>query len=184
MSDAARAQMNVDEFLATAEERDGRWEIENGVAYAMAPERLEHARVKLATVIALAGAIRRARLSCEAVTNSVAVRITARTAYQPDALVYCGARRSGETREISDPVILVEVASASTRWRDESKKLIAYFSRPSVAHYLVLEPEERAVVHHKRAEAGVIETRILSEDPLRLDPPGLDLTIAELFPVD
>jgi hypothetical protein len=28
--------MTVDEFLATAEERDGRWEIENGVAYAMA----------------------------------------------------------------------------------------------------------------------------------------------------
>src|SRR5206468_4785052 len=128
------------------EEREGRWEIENGVPYAMAPERLAHARVKGETFVALRNAIRSAGLPCEAVTDSVAVRITARTAYQPDALVYCGAHRPGETREISDPVIVVEVASASTRWRDETKKLIGYFSRPSVGHSLILEPEERAGV--------------------------------------
>jgi Uma2 family endonuclease len=184
MSAVAQILMTVDEFLATAEERDGRWEIENGVAYAMAPEFLGHSRVKAEAFIALRDAIRRAGLSCEAVTDSVAVRITARTAYQPDALVYCGPRLPPNVREIANPVILVEVTSPSTRWRDESKKLIGYFSLPSVAHYLILEPEERALVHHKRAEGGLIETRILFDGALRLDPPGLELTVAELFPPD
>ncbi len=184
MSALAPSVMSVDEFLATAEEREGRWEIENGVAYAMAPERLAHARVKAETYIALRDAIRRAGLACEAIPDSVAVRITARTAYQPDGLVYCGPRLPPDTREISNPVIVVEVTSPSTRSRDESKKLTGYFSLPCVGHYLILDPEERVLVHHKRAEGGLIETRILYDGLLRLDPPGLELTIQELFPVD
>jgi Uma2 family endonuclease len=177
----AKTQMTVDEFLATAEKRKGRWEIENGVAYAMAPERLAHGRVKGEAFIALRNAIRKANLPCEAVTDSVAVRIAAHTAYQPDALVYCGPREDGKAREIDNPLILVEVTSPSTGWRDVGKKLTGYFSLPSVVHYLLLYPDDRTLVHHKRAEGGLIETRILSEGPLRLDPPGLDLMISDLF---
>ena len=181
MSDAAQTLMTVDEFLATADERERRWEIENGVAYAMAPERLDHARVKLEAVLALSEAIRRAGLPCEAVTVSVAVRITARTAYQPDALVYCGPRHAGEDREVAAPVILVEVLSPSTALRDMHRKLVDYFTRPSVMHYLILDPIDRTLVHHKRGEGGLIETRPMSEGTLRLDPPGLDLAVADLF---
>jgi Uma2 family endonuclease len=184
MSDAAQTLMTVDEFIATADEREGRWEIENGVAYAMAPERLEHTRVKLETVLALRNAIRRAGLNCEAVTDAVAVRITARTAYQPDALVYCGPRLPPDVREVPAPVVVVEVLSPSTEWRDASRKLVGYFSLPGVAHYLVLDPRDRSLVHHRRAEGGLIETRILYDGPLRLDPPGLELTVGELFPSD
>jgi Uma2 family endonuclease len=160
----AQTLMTVDEFLATAEEREGRWEIENGVAYAMAPEQLGHSDSKFATTAALRAAIARAKLPCRAVLDGPAVRITARTAYQPDALVYCGPRLPPETREIPDPIVVVEVSSPSTRARDEGKKLIGYFSLPSVAHYLLL-----------------IETRILYGGPLRLDPPGLDLAVEDLF---
>ncbi len=184
MSDAAQTLMTVDEFIATADEREGRWELENGVAYAMAPERLDHARVKAEAFIALRNAIRRGGLPCEAVTDSVAVRITPRTAYQPDALVYCGPRLPPEMREIPAPLIVVEVLSDSTARRDVHRKLIGYFSVPSIAHYLILEPRDRALVHHKRAADGLIETRALYDGPLRLDPPGLELTVGELFPAD
>ena len=176
--------MTVDEFLATAEEREGRWEIEYGVAYAMAPERLAHADTKFEAVTALRAAIARAKLPCRTVVDGPAVRITAQTADQPDALGYCGPRLPPDTREVPDPIIVVEVTSPSTRWRDESKKLIGYFSLASVMHYLILEPEERALVHHKRAEGGLIETRILYAGALALDPPGLELPVPALFPAD
>ncbi len=45
----------------------------------------------------------------------------------------------------------------------------------------MMHPDDRVLVHHKRAGGGLIETRIHSEGALRLDPPGLDLTIADLF---
>jgi Uma2 family endonuclease len=184
MSDAAQTLMTVDEFLATAEEREGRWEIENGVAYAMAPERLEHSDTKFAVVTALKAAIGRAGATCRAVLDGPAVRITARTAYQPDALVYCGPRLPPETREIKDPVIVVEVISPTSEGRDTQRKLIGYFTVPSVMHYLILDPRDRTLAHYKRADAGVIELRIHYDGPLRLDPPGLDLDVGEMFPSD
>ena len=51
-------------------------------------------------------------------------------------------------------------------------------------HYLILDPRERGLVHHKRAEGGLIETRIVSEGALRLNPPGLVLKMADLFEPD
>ena len=176
--------MTVDEFLAAAEERDGRWELENGVAYAMAPERLAHSDGKFAAVAALRAAIGRAKRPCRAVLDGPAVRISARTAYQPDALVYCGERLPPEAREVPAPVIVVEVLSPSTEWRDVHRKLIGYFSRPSVMHYLTIDPRDHSVAHQKRAEGGLIETRILYDGSLKLDPPGLELAVAELFPAE
>jgi hypothetical protein len=38
-------------------------------------------------------------------------------------------------------------------------------------------------VHHQRAEAGALTTRIAHDGELRLDPPGLAVLVAELFTV-
>jgi Uma2 family endonuclease len=181
MAAFARKLMSVDEFLDFAEAREGRWELEDGVAYCMAPETFAHGRAKLAIVNALNRAIQRAGLPCEAVIDSVAVRVGPRTAYQPDAHVYCGARMPGEMRETPAPIVVVEVLSPSTRKRDEGKKRIAYFSLPSVAHYLIIDPEKRTVVHHERGEDGRIEPATVRKGALRLDPPGLDLAVEDFF---
>ena len=184
MSTAARELMSADEFLARATEREGKWELEEGVLVCMSPERLGHGRTIHAFVNALNSAILRAGRLCEAVPDSVGVRISARTAYQPDALIYCGPRLPFDTLEISDPVVVVEVLSPSSASRDQSVKLAGYFSLPSVMHYLVLAPDARMVVHHKRGQGDVIETRILRDGPLRLDPPGLEVEAGELFAAD
>ncbi len=182
MTGAAQRLMTVDEFLATAESREGRWEIEHGVAYAMAPERLDHGRVKGDAYVALRAALRRAGLPCEAVIDSVAVRVTSRTAYQPDVLIYCGPRLPPDIREIANPVIVVEVVSPSTERRDERQKLVGYSSLPSVAHYLTIDPRDRSVLHYRHDGDGQIAPRILYDGDLTLDPPGLQLAIADLFP--
>ena len=53
MSTLAQRKMTVDEFLAWAEGREGRWELYNGVPYQMAPERTQHGKVKFAVQLAL-----------------------------------------------------------------------------------------------------------------------------------
>ena len=59
---------------------------------------------------------------------------------------------------------------------------MGYFSLPSLAHYLILDPERRVAIHHKRGQGDIIETRILSEGVVRLDPPGIEAPVAEMFP--
>jgi hypothetical protein len=52
----------------------------------MAPERL-HAEAKAAAWAALSAAIARAKVPCHAVIDGPAVRMTSKSAYQPDSLV-------------------------------------------------------------------------------------------------
>ena len=147
----------------------------------MSPERLGRVLTKHAVVSALATAISRAGAPCLAIPDGIGVRVSSRSFYQPDALVHCGPRLPPDTLEIADPVIVVEVLSPSTAAYDQSVKLAAYFSLSSVMHYLVLSPEQRMVVHHKRGQGELIETRILREGALRLDPPGIEVQAGELF---
>ena len=110
------------------------------------------------------------------------MRVSRRTAFEPDALVTCDPHVPPDAIEIPNPVVVVEVLSEGTARRDHGPKLSGYFSLPSVAHYLILDPEARVLIHHRRGQGDVIETRILTDGPLRLDPPGLDLAVQDLFP--
>ena len=110
------------------------------------------------------------------------VRVDARTTYEPDAFVVCGPRAPPDALEIDNPVIVVEVLSPSTAAIDHGRKLSGYFSLPSVEHYLILDPDRRVVIHHKRGQGDAIETRVLSDGVARLDPPGFEVAVEALFP--
>ena len=79
--------MTVDEFLAWAEGQPGRYELFNGVIYAVTPERAVHAETKYAVAKALGAAVVRAGLNCWVLPDGMTVRVDDDTAYEPDALV-------------------------------------------------------------------------------------------------
>lgn len=181
MSTAAKPLMTVDEFLGWAEGRDGRWELQDGEVIAMSPERVAHLETKAEAMFALRNAIERAKAPCRVVRDGATVRIAARTAFEPDALVYCGSRLPPAAIEIPGPLIVVEVLSEGTAARDYGVKLAGYFSLPSLAHYLILDPDSRMAIHHKRGQGEVIETQIFQDGVLRIEPPGLETPVRDLF---
>jgi Uma2 family endonuclease len=182
MSALPQKRMNVDEFLVWAEGQPGRHELFRGTVYAMTPERAGHAEVKFAVQTALANEIRRRRLPCHMLPDGMTVRIDEATAHEPDALVYCGPRLAPSSLEVPNPVIVVEVLSPSTRHVDAQIKLAGYFRLPSVAHYLVIDPDKPQVIHHARKDDGSILTRIVSEGAITLEPPGIELSLADVYP--
>jgi Uma2 family endonuclease len=176
-------QMTVDEFLDWSERQpSGRYELQDGCVLTMQAERIEHTEAKLEAVIALREAIKKAGLPCSAVTDGATVRISKTTAYEPDALVYCGERAPRGSLEIPNPVIIVEVLSPGTAMRDAQAKLQGYFSVASVQHYLILNPETRMVTHHARADGDAVRSRIVSDGVLTLHPPGLAVEVEAMFP--
>ena len=182
MSTALEQTMSADEFLRWAEGKDGRWELHDGVPVMMSPERVLQGVTKGEAFAALREAVRRSGLPCMAYPDGVAVRIDARTAYQPDASVSCGAPPPPDAQAIDDPIIVVEVLSPSTAAIDHWRKLSGYFSLASVEHYLILDPERRVVIHHKRGQGDTIETRVLSDGVAPLEPPGFEVAVSALFP--
>ena len=177
----ALEHMTTDEFLLWAEGKDGRWELFDGVPVMMSPERVLHGDTKGEAYVALREAVRGTGLPCRVHPDGVAVRLSAKTTYQPDASVSCGPRPPIGALAIDDPIIVVEVLSPSTAVIDHGLKLSGYFSLPSVEHYLILDPERRVVIHHKRG-ADAIETRVLTEGSAKLDPPGFEVAVGAMFP--
>lgn len=175
--------MNVDEFIAWALDRPGRHELLHGEVVAMSPQRVRHAEAKAAAYLSLREAIRRADLPCRAMPDGMTVRINAETAHEPDALVYCGPPLPGDSVEVSEPVVVVEVLSPGTKRVDTGEKFSGYFSLPSVRHYLVVNHRTKVVTHHARGTDTMIQSRIMAAGVLRLDPPGLELPVEALFAV-
>lgn len=174
--------MTVDEFLVWGQARDeGRYELQDGVVIAMSPERVIHTETKAATWAALREAIARAGLPCHALPDGATVRVADKTAFEPDALVYCGDKAPPHAMEIPNPLIVVEVLSPGTLLRDLRDKLSGYFTVPSIQHYLIIDTDKRMVIHHARADAGKLLTRIATEGGITLDPPGLELPLAAIF---
>jgi Uma2 family endonuclease len=181
MAGLPKTNMTVDEFLAWSEHRDERWELFEGVPAAMAPERIEHTEIKFTAATALAGAIRRAKIPCQALPDGATIRISKRTAYKPDALVRCGPRLPRGSLEVPDPVVVLEVLSPSSAARDYGEKVDGYFSVPSIQHYLILAPDQRKVVHCRRGRGDVIERRLVSSGAIHLDPPGLEVDVEAML---
>jgi Uma2 family endonuclease len=175
--------MTVDEFLGWAEGQEGRWELYNGVPYQMPPERTRHAKVKGAVYLAVLRAVREAPVPCHALPDGVGVRISRHVLYIPDAQVYCGPELPDDAMEVPNPVILVEVASPSTREMDDTVKLADYFSLASVHHYLIVDREGPPVVYYHRQTDGTPLRSLVHEGIVALSPPGIELTVAELLAV-
>lgn len=177
MSASVLPGMTADEFIpwALAQPEGTRYELVHGQVIAMAPERLGHVRGKQRMFRLLADAIAAAGLVCEALVDGAVVQVDAATVYEPDALVRCGPPLPDDTIRITDPLIVVEVLSPSSRSRDASLKLADYFRIPSVRHYLIVATDIRTVIHHARDQSGIILTRIVRDGRLLLDPPGIAL---------
>ncbi len=172
-------RMTVNDYLTWAEGRQGRFELIDGAVYAMSPGRAVHAEVKAAVYTALAARIKQRRFPCHVLPDGMTVRVDAASAYEPDALVYCGDKLPPSALDVPEPVIVVEVLS--TRHVDLGRKLAGYFTLPSIVHYLIVDPDQPLIIHHARRDGDTIATRIVRDGTISLDPPGLELTLTEIY---
>jgi Uma2 family endonuclease len=182
MAEPVTKPMTAAEFLRWAEgSEQRRSELFRGEIVAMAPERAQHVRVKANIWRALSNAIADAKAECEAFVDGLGVAIDEHTVYEPDVLVNCGAAVGADSLLAPAPVIVVEVISPTSRSLDTNVKLADYFRLESVKHYLVVDTGRRLVLHYARRD-GEVAVTFVREGVLALDPPGLTLALADIFP--
>ena len=101
--------------------------------------------------------------------------------YYPDASVICDANPDDDSFQ-DQPVVIVEVLSQSTRRIDEGEKRDAYLTIPSLRAYVLVEPEQAAVVVYRRSGQGFngeIYSGLMSVVPL--PEVGIELPLAEIY---
>jgi Uma2 family endonuclease len=174
-------RMTRAEYRAWAERQPSRrFERINGVVVAMSPERVEHNDRKMLAWLALRRAIRGGNVPCHVNGDGMTVEV-GDSDYEPDAVLYCGDRLPPGSVAVPNPLVIVEVLSPSTAATDRAWKLREYFQLSSLHHYLIVWADRQQVVHHRRDEAGGIATTLLTSGDIRLDPPGVAITVEEIY---
>lgn len=115
---------------------------------------------------------------CRPVSSDQRLRATDDVATYPDVSVYCGAMDLiGERRETAtNPTLLVEVLSPSTRDYDQGEKLDVYKEIASLHDVLLVEVDIPRIHHHYRTPAGW-ESRIADGLDATVKPVGLALEL-------
>jgi Uma2 family endonuclease len=175
--------MSRDSYRRWAEAQPrGRFERIDGFVVAMAPERASHADRKALVWLALRRAVADAELPCHVYPDGMTVEIGEGGDYEPDAVLHCGEKLPGDAVAVPDPLVVVEVLSPSTRAEDLTRKLVGYFKVPSVRHYLILFADRPQVIHHRRRDdSDGLDTRMFTAGEIRLDPPGITITVEEVY---
>ncbi|MEM9733488.1 MAG: Uma2 family endonuclease [Pseudomonadota bacterium] len=178
--DIPTERMSIEQFIAWAEQADpGRCELVDGRVVKLSPERARHWSVKQCIWLAFREAIRSQGLDAYAAVDGPSIATGPRKMRQPDVILQ--SRPSDWDSVFSDhPIIVVELISPSTGKTDAVAKFEEYFSVETIQHYLIVDPDQRSVVHHAKGSNGW-RTQIIHEGTLLLDPPGLTVNVDTFF---
>ena len=182
MSNRARAYvpMSLADYFAYRGEEGVRYELVDGfLVRAMTGASRRHDRIVVNAILALGQSLR--GKSCEPSTADIAVVVPNGNVLRPDVTVDCGARDDA-AQQATDPRMVVEVLSASTRGIDLVRKLEEYKSVPGLAYILLVEPERPHALLWRRGAAGWALEEVQGLDG-GFDLPDIDasLSMAALY---
>ncbi|MDX6752595.1 Uma2 family endonuclease [Geminicoccaceae bacterium 1502E] len=169
---------HVDDFLDWVHGQEERFEFVDGRLLAMGGGSRAHNDIQVNLIGEL-----RSRLPggpCRVNGPDLLVRTAERRGRFPDASVTC---EEEPERWILRPLILFEILSPDTEARDRGQKWLEYQALPSLRHYVLIAQDRSRVEHFRRMEAGGWHYLELegAATQLRLDPPGLELRLADLY---
>ena|ERR1700760_1668951 len=178
----AQRHYTVDDYFAVEAMSPVRNEYFDGEILAMAGGSADHNRISRNVLLALEPKLREG--GCESLGSDTRILTASGLYTYPDAVVICGPIiLSGEPLEtITNPTVLVEVLSPSTRAYDRGEKFTLYRSIPTFRDYLLIEQSAVDVEHWWRTgEHWSSERKTSLDDVLRLDSIGVDVRIADLY---
>jgi Uma2 family endonuclease len=101
--------------------------------------------------------------------------------YYPDMSVVCEANALSETFQ-DQPVVIIEVLSEGTRRVDDGEKRDAYFTIPSLTHYILLEQDSVVAVVYERVGQQFKRHEFTSiDDVITLDSLSVSLPLRDLY---
>lgn len=176
---AIKSSISRDDYLLLDEATHEKHEFYRGEMFAMAGGTYNHSRIG---VNATAELVTRLRAKpCQPMNSDMRISTPSGLDTYPDLSVYCGQPElTDKNRTLLNPVLIIEVLSASTRSYDRGDKFMHYRSIPSLRDYVLIDSETVLVEHYQRqsiSEWHLFEYRQLS-DVLHLEVLGQPLEVA------
>lgn len=173
-----------EEYLSLEEKADHKSEYFNGEIFAMAGGSYNH-NVIVSNVNAALNQFAESK-PCVAFTSDMRVLVKANGLYTyPDTMLVCGQIEFAEARNdtITNPLVIVEVLSKSTRDYDRGFKFESYRLIETLQDYLLIDQERVHVEYFYKLEDGrwvLIETN-LPETTLTLQAINFPLPVNRIY---
>lgn len=132
---------------------EGRWELIDGIAYAMSPApSIQHQRVSQRIAALLDEALK----DCPGCQPLLPVdwKIDEHTVVQPDNMVICHEASGSYLSQA--PSVVFEIVSASTRHKDEKTKYRLY-EMQSVRYYCIVNPQTNSIKIFELIDAHYVD---------------------------
>lgn len=180
MEVASQPKLTVDAFFEAISGADGRYELINGVAYAMAGAKEGHNVICSNVLVAIAPGGK--KMGCRTTSSDTAVQTGPDTVRYPDVVVDCGPP-APSVKTASKPTLIVEVTSPGTPFVDYGDKLREYQRLESVDTVMQIESEFVLVKVHRRQSDGTWTDETIEDFGVAITIPsiGASITLDEVY---
>ena len=161
-----------------------RWEIIDGIAYAMSSPSDRHQSILLALASQFYTFLRGKK--CKAYIAPFDVRLNADgaddTVVQPDILVVCDKSKVEDGKSVvGAPDLVIEITSPSTATYDKVKKFNLY-QQAGVREYWIVDPDNKEIFAYTRHEVGFIARAYEGHESAPVDIlDGFEINLPEIF---
>ena len=175
-----KTKISVKDYLEGEKISPVKHEYVEGEVYAMAGTSDNHARIAGNIFVALSIYLRDS--VCEPFASEIKVGATQNVYYYPDVLVSC-EENPEDSHFRNNPILIIEVTSASTEHIDRREKLLFYQKMPSVQEYAVIDQHLINIELHRRQPNGNWITYYYdnSDEEIEFQSVGLTLPINEIY---
>lgn len=151
---AHKKYYSPEEYLALEERAEYKSEYYKGEIFAMAGTSINHNQIIINTVSKLSNNLSD---KCRTFTTDVRLWIDERDLFTyPDIIIVCGKIEFYPERDdtITNPLVIIEVLSESTKNYDRGEKFVFYRSIPSFQEYILIDQARVHVEHFFIGEQG------------------------------
>lgn len=177
MSTALRQPMSLEAFLDWESRQELKYEFDGFQPVGMVGVTGAHSTIQMNLLGLLFNRLRghRARVF------GSSLKICAdRSIRYPDAFIVCSPVAAQAT-VVDDPVVVFEILSDSTSFRDRIVKNREYRATPSIQRYVILEQTRPAATVYARAGNDWVADVVLGDADLVLPEIGISLPMAEIY---
>jgi Uma2 family endonuclease len=168
--------MSLEEFLAWDNRQEDRWEFDGYQPQAMVGGTVAHNQIAGAVEFALR---QRLKSPCRVYRENMRLRM-AHTIRYPDLMVACTPVANTAT-EITDPVVVIEVLSASTFRTDRIAKNREYEATPSIRHHILLEQDAIAAEVYARDGGRWVRSTEIGDGVLAMPEVDVEILLADAY---
>jgi Uma2 family endonuclease len=171
-----RPRMSLEEFLAWENRQEQRWEFDGFEPRAMVGGSSRHNRIAGKLEFAL---VQRLGDRCVVYRETMRLRLEYTVRY-PDLMVVC-MPVPDDAREVTDPVVVIELLSATTARIDRIEKNREYEAAPSIRRYILLEQDAIAAEVYAREDRRWVRSTVTGDGILVIPEIGVELPLAEAY---